>query len=34
MAWLTLVAFGFAVITIFVVAVLVPTIHNSYMVGS
>lgn len=34
MAWLTLVAFGFAVVTLFVVAVLVPTIHNSYMVGS
>jgi cytochrome c-type biogenesis protein CcsB len=34
MAWLTLVAFGFAVVTLFVVAMLVPTIHNSYMVGS
>jgi len=34
MAWLTFVALGFAVVTIFVVAILVPTIHNSYMVGS
>ena len=33
MAWLTFVAFGFAVMTLFVVAILVPTIHNSYMVG-
>jgi ABC-type transport system involved in cytochrome c biogenesis permease subunit len=33
MAWLTLAALGFAVVTLFVVAVLVPTIHNSYMVG-
>ena len=34
MAWLTLVALGFAVVTLYVVAVMVPTIHNSYMVGS
>ena len=34
MAWLTFVALGFAVVTLFVVAILVPTIHNSYMVGS
>jgi ABC-type transport system involved in cytochrome c biogenesis permease subunit len=34
MAWLTFVALAFAVITLFVVAILVPTIHNSYMVGS
>jgi len=34
MAWLTLVALGFAVVTLFVVAIVVPTIHNSYMVGS
>jgi ABC-type transport system involved in cytochrome c biogenesis permease subunit len=34
MAWLTFVALAFAVVTLFVVAVLVPTIHNSYMVGS
>ena len=33
MAWLTFVALGFAVVTLFVVAILVPTIHNSYMVG-
>jgi cytochrome c-type biogenesis protein CcsB len=34
MAWLTLLAFASAVVTLFVVAMLVPTIHNSYMVGS
>ena len=34
MAWLTFVALAFAVVTLFVVAILVPTIHNSYMVGS
>jgi hypothetical protein len=34
MAFLTFVALGFAVVTLFVVAILVPTIHNSYMVGS
>jgi ABC-type transport system involved in cytochrome c biogenesis permease subunit len=33
MAWLTLAALGFAVVTLFVVAILVPTIHDSYMVG-
>ncbi len=34
MAWLTLVALAFALVTLYVVAVMVPTIHNSYMVGS
>jgi len=34
MAWLTFVALGFAAVTVFLVAILVPTIHNSYMVGS
>jgi hypothetical protein len=34
MAWLTVVALGFALVTTFVVAMVVPTIHNSYMVGS
>jgi ABC-type transport system involved in cytochrome c biogenesis permease subunit len=34
MAWLTLVALGFAAVTVFIVAILAPTIHNSYMVGS
>jgi ABC-type transport system involved in cytochrome c biogenesis permease subunit len=34
MAWLTVVALGFALVTTFVVAIVVPTIHNSYMVGS
>lgn len=33
MAWLTLVGLGLAVVTLFVVAIAVPTIHNSYMVG-
>jgi ABC-type transport system involved in cytochrome c biogenesis permease subunit len=33
MAWLTLAALGFAVVTLFVVAILVPAIHDSYMVG-
>lgn len=33
MAWLTLAALGFAAVTLFVVAILVPTIHDSYMVG-
>jgi ABC-type transport system involved in cytochrome c biogenesis permease subunit len=33
MAYLTLVAFGFAVTVLYVVTLLVPTIHNSYMVG-
>jgi hypothetical protein len=33
MAVLTFVALGFAVFTLFVVAVFVPTIHSSYMVG-
>ncbi len=33
MAYLTLVALAFAVITAYVVAMAVPTIHDSYMVG-
>jgi ABC-type transport system involved in cytochrome c biogenesis permease subunit len=33
MAWLTLVALALAIVTLYVVAVMVPTIHNSYMVG-
>jgi ABC-type transport system involved in cytochrome c biogenesis permease subunit len=33
MAWLTLLALAFALVTVYVVAVMVPTIHNSYMVG-
>ncbi len=33
MAWLTLLAFACALVTLYVVAVMVPTIHNSYMVG-
>jgi ABC-type transport system involved in cytochrome c biogenesis permease subunit len=33
MAWLTFVAAGFMIVTLYVVAVAVPTIHNSYMVG-
>ncbi len=33
MAYLTFVAAAFMVVTLFVVAVAVPTIHNSYMVG-
>jgi len=33
MAWLTLVALAFAMTTLYAVAVVVPTIHNSYMVG-
>ena len=33
MAWLTFVAAGFMVVTVYVVAIAVPTIHNSYMVG-
>jgi len=33
MAWLTLAALGLAVVTLFLVAIVVPTIHNSYMVG-
>jgi ABC-type transport system involved in cytochrome c biogenesis permease subunit len=33
MAWLTFVAAAFMIVTIFVVAVAVPTVHNSYMVG-
>jgi ABC-type transport system involved in cytochrome c biogenesis permease subunit len=34
MAWLTLVALGFAAVTVFIVAILVPTIHTAYLVGS
>jgi ABC-type transport system involved in cytochrome c biogenesis permease subunit len=33
MAYLTLVAFGFAIMVLYIVTLLVPTIHNSYMVG-
>lgn len=33
MAYLTFVAAGFMIATLYVVAVAVPTIHNSYMVG-
>jgi ABC-type transport system involved in cytochrome c biogenesis permease subunit len=33
MAWLTLVALGFALVTLYVVVMVVPTIHNSYMVA-
>ena len=33
MAYLTFVGFGFAVMTMYVVVMIVPTIHNSYMVG-
>lgn len=33
MAWLTLVGLGIAVVMVFAVAMVVPTIHNSYMVG-
>ncbi len=33
MAWLTLLALAMALVTLYVVAVMVPTIHNSYMVG-
>lgn len=33
MAWLTFAGLAFAVVTLFVVALLVPTIHDSYMVG-
>ncbi|HEY6009510.1 MAG TPA: cytochrome c biogenesis protein CcsA [Geobacteraceae bacterium] len=32
-AWLTIVALGFAVVTLYVVVMVVPTIHNSYMVS-
>jgi ABC-type transport system involved in cytochrome c biogenesis permease subunit len=33
MAWLGFVALAFALVTLFVVALVVPTIHSSYMVG-
>jgi len=33
MAWLTFVALALAIATVFVVAIAVPTIHDSYMVG-
>ncbi len=33
MAWLTFVAFGFGMATLYVVTLVVPTIHNSYLVG-
>jgi ABC-type transport system involved in cytochrome c biogenesis permease subunit len=33
MAWLTFVALALAIATVFVVAIAVPTIHDSYLVG-
>lgn len=33
MAWLTFVGLAFALVTVYVVAMVVPTIHNFYMVG-
>jgi ABC-type transport system involved in cytochrome c biogenesis permease subunit len=33
MAYLTLAAFGLAMVTLYVVAIVVPTIHDSYLVG-
>ena len=33
MAWLTFVALSFGMSTLYVVTLVVPTIHNSYMVG-
>jgi ABC-type transport system involved in cytochrome c biogenesis permease subunit len=33
MAYLTLVAFAFAMMTLYMVVLIVPTIHNSYLVG-
>lgn len=33
MAWLSFVALAFALMTVYVVTLVVPTIHNSYMVG-
>lgn len=33
MAWLTFVAFGLMLVTLYVVVLVVPTIHNFYMVG-
>jgi ABC-type transport system involved in cytochrome c biogenesis permease subunit len=33
MAWLTLVGLGFALTTLYVVVIVVPTIHMSYLVG-
>jgi ABC-type transport system involved in cytochrome c biogenesis permease subunit len=33
MAWLTFVGLAFAIATVYVVAIVVPTIHNSYMVA-
>ena len=33
MAYLTFVGLVFAMVTLFVVAIVVPTVHNSYMVG-
>ncbi|HEY7725259.1 MAG TPA: cytochrome c biogenesis protein CcsA, partial [Anaeromyxobacteraceae bacterium] len=32
MAWLTFAGLAMAMVTLYVVAVVVPTIHNSYMV--
>lgn len=34
MAWLHLVAFGLAIVTLYVVVLVLPTVHNFYMVGS
>lgn len=33
MAWLTMVALAFSIVTLYVVTLVVPTIHNSYLVG-
>jgi ABC-type transport system involved in cytochrome c biogenesis permease subunit len=33
MAWLTLLALAFALVTLYVVAIMVPTIHNRYLVA-
>lgn len=33
MAWLTFVALAFAIVTVYIVTLVVPTIHDSYMVG-
>lgn len=33
MAWLTFVALAFAIATVYVVVLVVPSIHNAYMVG-
>ncbi|WP_248344053.1 cytochrome c biogenesis protein [Anaeromyxobacter paludicola] len=33
LAWLNFVALGFAIVTVYVVAMVVPTIHNSYLIA-